>query len=1354
MEAVACEASPQDLASMVWAAAKLGYGSAPPMDVTAENVTAKVAEIRPSSISNIVWAHATLAHLVRPLMDAASCEVIRTVHRQDVRDLANLAFGFATLAALHGPLREALSSEALKKLHRLQPQSIAFLTEVGLDVSTHPELVAKLESIIDQILGSLPTTLQQWRRADLRQDLRIDHLGSVGTRLMLQKAHIEPPAEDFTRRAASNFPRAVAEGPQQRRIFAYAEFRLSVGNGAEQKGRLLREHGFQGLRRWQKGWLKALTLPVNLHVDRSVCAEFQVLNEICDMVSEVGLADDMEGCSLIEGHVQLLVSTTPCLSCVCAAMQFQLLMPKVRLQFGCVQPWQMAGPEPPQRVLEGPRQARPAGSDLSGVQSELICPAAAERLAALRSIDLTHTRTWEELRETLRQSPHHVLAEVLRELRARVVSESRAMREERVWQLLRKTLYQLPIFCVDGSIDFRGCQVTLVSAPWSAVLGLLKAHALWANVDSQEDGPAMTVRSLSQAGDGPSPAWMYRHVGGKQTFYPEPRGPEERSDRRRDEPRTRARARLEVPLSEEQQSRLRAFLARFDACGGLEATLRLVAGEVHTFFPFQACKVLQRLAKRFGAAPSKDQRLQMLAARCASTMPTADAVSLGRSLWALGRLRLRHESLLQAAARRLPAVLEESGPITMATIWHSFEVLQFEDAGCLQGLAQAVIARHMDCDPPEVAIVLHAAAQLQFAGREELVRKLLETVRLREGSFSARHLAVCFHAAAKVGYRDDELCKVVTKRFCHDMADTDALALTSAVYACGMVAYFDEAFFQSAGRWLLARLKERRRLEPQQISNMVYTFGKLGFKHEELLLACAEHAMQDFWRFKPQELDNLTYGMALLKWRHEPFLNALAMHLVEGGRVQQLDCQSLVSMAYSSALLGFSNPVMLRALGDQAVPKLPRFKAEEFSIMVYSLGVLNFRHHDLLSAVVQQVPPVLPKFSTQNMSNLLHGLGLVTFDRDDNFVRLVADHLASRYSEATAQDIANPVTALMRMCIPHQRFFEHTAEFITCPQSPLPLRSFTPQEIANTVYGFDALQVFDQKLFEQAQAELLKRVEDWQSLAPPKQPAPSQYQRDFQAWDLYQVGPDYTQELLEAVGIQRPPWPGYPRVGELLDHYVGQHQESLLSRYGDKLLISVRDVDPEVLPAARWVSSHLVFRLSGPRQLGELKESLVVEPAHPKEEEGNQRRFKAEQWTEQLQIPGGNGHAPFRPVLLSTFLGNWRHRHTEVVALDLVVDRVLQALMAGNWRWHEDFWQELEGEVELLVPHTPCLSCVGALAQLRIWAPKLKIRVLYQDWRDWRKLLRETVAQRLRFDDPSLICDDQHRQERCGLGLC
>lgn len=35
-------------------------------------------------------------------------------------------------------------------------------------------------------------------------------------------------------------------------------------------------------------------------------------------------------------------------------------------------------------------------------------------------------------------------------------------------------------------------------------------------------------------------------------------------------------------------------------------------------------------------------------------------------------------------------------------------------------------------------------------------------------------------------------------------------------------------------------------------------------------------------------------------------------------------------------------------------------------------------------------------------------------------------------------------------------------------------------------------------------------------------------------------------------------------------------------------------------------------------------------------------------------------------------------------------------------------------QVELLVPHTPCLSCVGAFTQLKRWAPRLRIAVLYQ----------------------------------------
>ncbi|CAE7676851.1 TBRG4, partial [Symbiodinium sp. CCMP2456] len=68
-----------------------------------------------------------------------------------------------------------------------------------------------------------------------------------------------------------------------------------------------------------------------------------------------------------------------------------------------------------------------------------------------------------------------------------------------------------------------------------------------------------------------------------------------------------------------------------------------------------------------------------------------------------------------------------------------------------------------------------------------------------------------------VGLRDEALCEIVARRFSHHIEDTDALALTSAVYACGLVAYFDELFFQKVSDWLLRALAlSGRRLEPQQ----------------------------------------------------------------------------------------------------------------------------------------------------------------------------------------------------------------------------------------------------------------------------------------------------------------------------------------------------------------------------------------------------------------------------------------------------------------------------------------------------------------------------------------------------------
>ena len=56
-------------------------------------------------------------------------------------------------------------------------------------------------------------------------------------------------------------------------------------------------------------------------------------------------------------------------------------------------------------------------------------------------------------------------------------------------------------------------------------------------------------------------------------------------------------------------------------------------------------------------------------------------------------------------------------------------------------------------------------------------------------------------------------------------------------------------------------------------------------------------------------------------------------------------------------------------------------------------------------------------------------------------------------------------------------------------------------------------------------------------------------------------------------------------------------------------------------------------------------------------------------------------------------------------------------------------------QVELLVPHTPCLSCVGAFTQLRRWCPRLHVAVAYQERKSGRRK-DEVMAGGFNFASP------------------
>ncbi|CAK9097628.1 unnamed protein product [Durusdinium trenchii] len=94
----------------------------------------------------------------------------------------------------------------------------------------------------------------------------------------------------------------------------------------------------------------AVPLPISKWVDRTLCAEFQLLSEVCDMLHRSGVSMTCpELRYAVEGCLNLYLSQPSCVSCigvtglvfrVSAMKQFQTLLPGVDLfvEFGSLEP--------------------------------------------------------------------------------------------------------------------------------------------------------------------------------------------------------------------------------------------------------------------------------------------------------------------------------------------------------------------------------------------------------------------------------------------------------------------------------------------------------------------------------------------------------------------------------------------------------------------------------------------------------------------------------------------------------------------------------------------------------------------------------------------------------------------------------------------------------------------------------------------------------------------------------------------------------------------------------------------------------------------------------------------------------
>lgn len=177
---------------------------------------------------------------------------------------------------------------------------------------------------------------------------QVDNFGIFGTALLISKIGVHRPAEDFEARAVEHIERvntaSFREESRTRRfffkerVFCYCETEMLYPTATALPGELLRicflkENSFQGegTRAGRTGLLRSSALPINDLVDRTLCAEYQALSEICDLLDAKGVNGSQARC-FVSGTVKLWTTGASCLSCVGIMRQFAQLYPSVALE--------------------------------------------------------------------------------------------------------------------------------------------------------------------------------------------------------------------------------------------------------------------------------------------------------------------------------------------------------------------------------------------------------------------------------------------------------------------------------------------------------------------------------------------------------------------------------------------------------------------------------------------------------------------------------------------------------------------------------------------------------------------------------------------------------------------------------------------------------------------------------------------------------------------------------------------------------------------------------------------------------------------------------------------------------------
>ncbi|CAK0886031.1 unnamed protein product [Prorocentrum cordatum] len=236
-------------------------------------------------------------------------------------------------------------------------------------------------------------------------------------------------------------------------------------------------------------------------------------------------------------------------------------------------------------------------------------------------------------------------------------------------------------------------------------------------------------------------------------------------------------------------------------------------------------------------------------------------------------------------------------------------------------------------------------------------------------------------------------------------------------------------------------------VQPQSLSNVVWSLATMRLLNWSLLQVVAALAMTNISLFKPFELSTMLWAFAkLVSTDHgepgsnvKPFFHVAANHITK--HVQDFGFRCLATTAWAFATARQRHARFFRSIAAQMIPMVHAANCQEMANTAWAFGTTDFHDDQLFTALAERALMQLHDFKPQELSNLLWGFATNGFFHEGLFA---SSGLAAQRMNLQAQHLANILWAFARVQPRH-----HATQATTLSLLPLcisQLESFKPQE--------------------------------------------------------------------------------------------------------------------------------------------------------------------------------------------------------------------------------------------------------------------------------------------------------------------